>query len=318
MDDLALVRCSYCHDVHDTGGAPNTGTGPFLRGTWRQNPYREDGAPRSGQTSYSTTATFGAVPRGDLINGVMLGGWQIDQNNGNPNSTYNYATDDTLCGQCHTQAAIEAAAPLHKNSVRGFTNDTSANRNILRVGTHNSGDTYPSRGGQGPSSFQQSEPTPNMGYWFSTSTACQSRMLGLRETDDNGRGISPAIYARNNCEGKNDWRYGYTKFMWGVTQDLNTVQADFHSFSCSKCHNPHASRLPRLMITNCLDVKNNTWDDNLKPSGATNGQWTNSTNSNPANIDQLAYVSSAQNCHRRTENPVGNVIEKGWNNVTPW
>lgn len=28
-----------------------------------------------------------------------------------------------------------------------------------------------------------------------------------------------------------------------------------HSYTCSKCHTPHNSRLPRLLITNCLDVK---------------------------------------------------------------
>ncbi|MBT1072507.1 CxxxxCH/CxxCH domain c-type cytochrome [Pelotalea chapellei] len=28
-----------------------------------------------------------------------------------------------------------------------------------------------------------------------------------------------------------------------------------HAFTCSKCHTPHNSRLPRLLVTNCLDAK---------------------------------------------------------------
>lgn len=32
----------------------------------------------------------------------------------------------------------------------------------------------------------------------------------------------------------------------------NTIQ---HTYSCSKCHAPHNARLPRLMVTNCLDYK---------------------------------------------------------------
>ncbi|WP_152609947.1 CxxxxCH/CxxCH domain-containing protein, partial [Geobacter sp. OR-1] len=40
---------------------------------------------------------------------------------------------------------------------------------------------------------------------------------------------------------------------WGST-GTNAGNA-VHSYTCSKCHAPHVSRLPRLMVTNCLDVK---------------------------------------------------------------
>ena len=32
-----------------------------------------------------------------------------------------------------------------------------------------------------------------------------------------------------------------------------------HSYTCSKCHAPHNSRLPRLMVTNCLDSSHRGW-----------------------------------------------------------
>ena len=40
---------------------------------------------------------------------------------------------------------------------------------------------------------------------------------------------------------------------WGG-QGANASNA-IHAYSCSKCHTPHNSCLPRLMITNCLDYK---------------------------------------------------------------
>jgi hypothetical protein len=43
----------------------------------------------------------------------------------------------------------------------------------------------------------------------------------------------------------------------GQTQSGFT-QSQFHQFTCSKCHAPHATKLPRLMKTNCLDVGTST------------------------------------------------------------
>ncbi|GAM09961.1 doubled CXXCH motif protein [Geobacter sp. OR-1] len=41
---------------------------------------------------------------------------------------------------------------------------------------------------------------------------------------------------------------------WGSTSTGNAGNV-VHSYTCSKCHAPHVSQLPRLMVTNCLDVK---------------------------------------------------------------
>lgn len=42
---------------------------------------------------------------------------------------------------------------------------------------------------------------------------------------------------------------------WATTQITSDGNASnsIHSYSCSKCHSPHNSNLPRLMVTNCLD-----------------------------------------------------------------
>ena len=89
-----------------------------------------------------------------------------------------------------------------------------------------------------------------------------------------------------------------------------------HSFTCSKCHQPHASGLPRLMKTNCL---NGTHRGKLGSTGVPGGSygghfpygwWDNGT-----------FAQSSTNiCHGApTANGSANwPNNQGWNTVTPW
>ncbi|MDT8442735.1 MAG: CxxxxCH/CxxCH domain-containing protein [Desulfuromonadales bacterium] len=92
-------------------------------------------------------------------------------------------------------------------------------------------------------------------------------------------------------------------------------QANYHTFTCSKCHNPHASRLPKLMITNCLDTNHNTWEDNTTYTGNNlPTPWTNTRHSQWA---------AAQNCHRVSATAplatgASQALGTGWNKATPW
>jgi len=78
------------------------------------------------------------------------------------------------------------------------------------------------------------------------------------------------------------------------------------------------------MITNCLDVVHNTWDNQFQMVTATSTQ---------NNNREMAQWTSAQNCHRYSESnntttttpeyranrqasPAG--AGAGWNKVTPW
>lgn len=109
--------------------------------------------------------------------------------------------------------------------------------------------------------------------------------------------------------------FPYAIFDWGVTLDTGTVNKGYHAFSCSKCHNPHASRLPKLMITNCLDTKQNTWDDQwpvLSGTSLTAGATLSADNSGK----RLSNTTSAQNCHR-VGDPAQSGTGAGWNLVTP-
>jgi hypothetical protein len=99
------------------------------------------------------------------------------------------------------------------------------------------------------------------------------------------------------------------------------IDNKFHQFPCSKCHIPHASRLPRLMITNCLDTKKNTWDDNTSKASAIPAAGTsvgNDTVSTENGGAKFSNSTSAQNCHRLKDPAFTNAGGSGWNKVTPW
>jgi len=323
VDTTEEIRCSYCHDVHDLNkaiGDANFGT-PFLRGSWKGNPYKEDGAP--GRTAgfsssyYSASDDFGAVPRGGPGTQKM-GGYWIDQNSGYPTSSWTLANSAGLCTLCHgtdvnnmnkfgNPADVWVGTNGHSNAAIG---GSSINRyNIYDPDLRHEGTTYS---------------TPGMGYQDTTGQD-GTRMYGLRSRE------SSAIQPYSATDGSTDQPYAYQEFNWGLDRSTGAANADmsYHRFSCSKCHNPHASRLPRLMITNCLDVSHNTWDnyttyynDSSWSTWRARGVMPYKTTTDPTGgrVDQqMAYATSAQNCHRYVDvNGDGTPDEAGWNKVTPW
>ena len=324
VDTPAQVRCSYCHDVHDTKAGSPSGA-PFLRGTWKGNPYPEDGAPRSGITFNSGT-TYGAVPRG-TITATGSGGYQIDQNNGSPTTSgtaWTLADSAGLCGLCHGSTAPNT---LSAGAVDGLDHFASAGW----IGTN--GHSAAVLGGGNANAFnlltEATRRHPSSGYATATSTTDSSwrsapwmsyKQLASGTQGYGFRGVSgfnlaPVMPASRP--------YAFNVFAWGTTIDngAGAIQTNYHNFPCSKCHNPHASRLPALMITNCLDTKNNTWDDTLGQPTGTQGSAEN-LNTRASNW------TSAQNCHRRRDpafnkNWTGSpgtlpTQTDGWNSVTPW
>ncbi|TLM65346.1 MAG: hypothetical protein FDZ69_10355 [Deltaproteobacteria bacterium] len=352
LDPVANLRCSYCHDVHELARAPGDAAAgkPYLRGTWRGNPYREDGAPTGAWNAYGSSAPpkWGAVPRG-LNTTNTPGGYQIDQNNGNPTAGWTTTNSAGLCLLCHSRN--KAGSTVTVDSMDWFgTNDW--------VGIN--GHSNAVIGGSGSSKFNVYSPAtraegtaynnPGMAYNNVTTFPTSDWMLGLRNlqggsysyvvgdtTTDNARGVTPPVYIGTT----GNQRYTYKNTIsWGVDFSTTAAQTQYHKFSCSKCHNPHASRLPRLMITNCLDVRRNTWDGNFLndpdwTSGKTNADPFDFSASNIFRTEfrgtndgqglrnkQLAYAKSAQNCHRYVDVDGDRVMdtgdEPGWNKVTPW
>lgn len=315
--DVGTIGCTSCHDVHRIGmnGFTPAAGGPYLRGSWTSNPFKEDGAPVTGQTGWTAGDARGDVPRAAALLGVTgnneYGGWQIEQNNASFTNT-DYGTNATtsyagLCSKCHTQAALEGMTwKGHDNAVSGFS--AGSETNIFWQGS------------------RMNWASAKKGTWE------YGYIVNAGTTDARGQAISKTGYI-GAIRNANQWNDGIDpaagkpqysplkqpSFTTGPVTTLDvtgtTAQANFHNFPCSKCHSPHASRLPRLSITNCLDVKHNSWDD-----GATfdPSSWSATT----ANIaGDLAYGSTAGNCHRYVPTGDANAedgAEAGWNSVTPW
>jgi len=337
-DTVDKIRCSNCHDVHDlnlTPGDTNSGA-PYLRGSWMSNPYEEDGAPyNKTYTNADTAGLMGAVPRGTTAY-RQLGGYYIDQNNvvpgtGNttpvadsyPTSGWTLESSAGLCIRCHKDVDkmdqyddtadgynLWLGTNGHSNSAIGgsFTNAT----NIFDV-THGRPAARPiASTNTKPADYAYT--TSNVYDMGMTSQSEYTMGLGPRSASD-GNGIAPLI-AANFAFNSNDWGASVDS---GVDPDQM-----YHQFSCSKCHNPHASRLPKLMITNCLDIRHNTWDD------ANSGIQNVFSHTDLTAVDRnmrAGYFASAANCHRfdpaRGDTNNDNAYEDkklrgGWNRVTPW
>ncbi len=319
-DTVGQIRCSYCHDVHDLNkaGTPvETATGkPWLRGNWISNPYKQDGAPQSGQT-YSNAGSWGLVPRGSSNVAQSMGGYWIDRNMANPTSGMTYDQFGGLCALCHsatkgsstwTAAGVSAINQFdasgagwvsglngHKNAVKGAsgtTGDATASRNI-----------YNARGGTGPGSTAHN---PLQHYQGHSSNPGDSS-YGFRGYSSNALRYQPT----QGATGK------YSQDEWSVDEYGTVAQSLYHQFSCSKCHMPHASRLPKLMLTNCLDTKHNTWDNLTTYTVISQTSAVNKGRSR-------SNMSSAVNCHRLVGEDTADTRDSigysgaGWNTVTPW
>jgi hypothetical protein len=70
---------------------------------------------------------------------------------------------------------------------------------------------------------------------------------------------------------------------WAATTGTNTGNT-IHAYTCSKCHAPHTSRLPRLMVTNCLNINHK----GQVASGGTVNTTAGSTTANTGNILQTS------------------------------
>jgi len=298
--DVATISCASCHDVHQVGrNGYESGAKPWLRGTWTSNPFPEDGAPLNGH-SYQAAGYRNAVPRAAAGEGstsnIELGGWQIEQNN-NITFTETYSQFGGLCQNCHSQSEVEGTTWTgHRAVVSGFVG--TGGSDVFRLDQRGGGGDWTDAhmGHNGPLT-----PRDTGKNWIG----------GLRNSRQWVDGITPGMKSEPLTTNVGlQWAGGAVTT---ITFDTGTVDQNFHNFPCSKCHDPHASRLPRLMITNCLDVSHSTWDDPGNGNAGVPQGWNGYT------ADELAYSPTAQNCHRYVNDAKAEAgAEAGWNSVTPW
>ena len=165
----------------------------------------------------------------------------------------------------------------------------------------------------GTTSFTPSTQVPDMAYQMQPNTTTTTRGFGYRGstgTGDSG-GYTPRAVTL----------YAYNAYDWGATVSsaADSIDQMYHQFSCSKCHNPHASRLPKLLITNCLDIQHNTWTVGKTAQTTYTATALRDVDKNTTGTVGYtpAYYASAQNCHRYNDKRTA-ANKGGWNKVSPW
>ena len=221
----------------------------------------------------------------------------------------------------------------HANAVLGGTGNTSAlssdiynerlRNSAWRIGSAQSGSGRPSM------VYQNMRKANTNAYGFRIHNS-------IGAGANRGWSFSPRqdqvpIASRTKMYNSYNWGSGAYTAAGQVTNGLLAVfvnsspdfkQNKYHQFPCSKCHMPHASRLPRLMLTNCLDVTHTTWSRRhavLADSGDVHDQPLRRPAERAEPGRPWPETTASNNCHR-----VGAAFGRsgymgnGWNRVTPW
>ena len=253
------------------------------------------------KTGTWTAAGIGAL---DQITGEAL--W-VSGLNGHNNAVIGAAGVASTAANIFTRTKRGAAA------VTGFSNSSAVNSSVdMGLATQTS---------YGVSYRQSTSETTGYRWkpWVANTTdtgTTASRAYSYRYFAWNTTNYqSGATYPRNFSAAAGTMELLVTNEPEVATETAHNSQANYHTFTCSKCHNPHASRLPKLMITNCLDTNHNTWEDKstyTQGQGTMAGVWAGLRHS---------QWPSAQNCHRLDARAVQTgvtTVGTGWNKVTPW
>ena len=98
-----------------------------------------------------------------------------------------------------------------------------------------------------------------------------------------------------------------------------------HAFTCSKCHQPHNSALPRLMQTNCLDYKHRGNRENSGQAWRADSQYGSAHSYSdehrgyPEGDLMGRYSEATTACHATTPGNSGSWPDNQfWNTKTPW
>jgi hypothetical protein len=300
-------------DSYSNTGSPSTG-----------EPSQGNRYVVEGQTQTAPGWTQ-ATPRIYTSLSYQRGGYFIDQNSGWPTDDVDYDTlEETsgLCVLCHgtavdtmdyyTTGTIWRFAPPSKN---GHANAALGGTGVS--GTYDSNLFDADRGteyGAGVAMGAQD------GAWLRTQsgdsiygvTASYGEPKAFGPYTAWDRPSEPANSANANVPANNSGWFGGTPgtntvggqySTWfggtGIGTDGSSGATRAHNFTCSKCHSPHATGLPALLITNCLDQDQATWQGagSIGPGGATVGNnW---------------RYRVQMNCHRKDS------TSTGWHNLSP-
>ncbi|MBT0652291.1 glycine-rich domain-containing protein [Geomobilimonas luticola] len=123
----------------------------------------------------------------------------------------------------------------------------------------------------------------------SLNTLTEDQFAGLCTTCHNKSALAPKAGQNTAPDAwKSRSRIHGTVEGWATTASATDANANnaIHAFTCSKCHTPHNYRLPRLMVTNCLDYSHRGKVASGGTVAATRG---NNATTNNGNMMSSAY-----------------------------
>lgn len=374
LEDVKYIRCSYCHDVHNTYG-PNKGATwtfdgvsrvnapTYLRGKWYENPYYartagggttaeippeaalHEGADyyTDNQNRYTGNDRWGTVTVPRLIANTTgsekSGGYFIDQNSRWPtraagSATYMTVADTAgLCTMCHNLSTdsmdyypgsslwrtdIVGWKNGHGNSTLGGSGRASAGNNIFDAALRPEGASPGITNVSGYMGFQGQD-DPHVNQWakdrrplpWDTSQYSTQPFDGGGSPVQNSGWYNWARAGLQRQANSAQLRGGdYTTWYGGSTNSgiggdgRDNIRA--HNFTCSKCHTPHASGLPALLITNCLDYKVSDFGVNSSAGPTNLGPTASGTGRR-----NLVAIQAPNNCHRKSS------TSTGWHKLAP-
>lgn len=330
-DSSANIVCTTCHDVH---GSPVVAQfyAPALKGKWLTSPYYEDRAPPSksagsnglyawpNANSSARSAADALSPRAEVISGTAWapkevgGGYGIV---GTQNGAWGYFIDANTFGMSNYQPyASGAVTQKHMSDYDATAANISTFAGLCMTACHSAAniESRTSWTGHNPvvPGFGGSDAASDLFNVNSTTYpagASRNQMVGQGWYNNTGWGQnlfaqdSPGERQGGDGGALDAKTYSHNKASsWGVDPTKSGAQAGYHQFPCSKCHTPHASELPALMRSNCLNTKHAGYE------------W--------------RMAAEANNCHRVEDSgaPIigpgdpynGTTNGKQWNTVTPW
>jgi len=265
---------------------------PALKGDWMSSPYKEDRVPQSGDgggdsvNSYGNTITTGGARISPSFadnnpsslgagfgtgnsafgtygaGGSGSGGYFIDDNtfgnsainstasnpwgSGTITATYINETDDRfggLCFGCHSKTNLQSVSYSNgtdtinvHNTVKGWYSSGNAADLFKNTYANQHSMAYYMPGATTSNRCTSAYWTIPAGYRWSVNPGSQTALSQTGSWND----ITSQMTQPPTANG-GQTTSGYK-------------QTAFHQFPCSKCHAPHATKLPRLLKTNCLDV----------------------------------------------------------------
>ncbi|GAB7026999.1 CxxxxCH/CxxCH domain c-type cytochrome [Geotalea toluenoxydans] len=247
-----------CFDCHETQNAS-------LTRPWGYQSTFSASQPIMG---YDDSPKFGGGTKGRYTRFPYRSKTTVAGTHFSASSLLNYTTHERingLCTPCHDPHGVSLtmgeqmpyAVPLLKGTwmTNPYKEDAPPpNASGGRATPPNSWGGPPARDYSVPTGWDARRPTvPVLLGWNSDRNAFNTNRIN--ETPKQFAGLCTRCHQQEkltdginkNTPWKSRDRIHETVKGWGANTE--------HSFTCSKCHQPHSSGLPRLMVTNCLDYQ---------------------------------------------------------------